>query len=56
MLGVAAGVQADNWTAEVYVDNVTDERAQLSGTFQMKRSRIAISRPLTIGLRVSMEI
>ena len=37
---------------ELYVDNVTDERAEISNTFVFDRQRVAVNRPTTIGLRV----
>ena len=30
---IRAGVSNDDWTAEVYLDNVTDKRADISNTF-----------------------
>ncbi len=40
-----------SWMAELYVDNITDERAEISNTFVFDRQRVAVIRPLTIGLR-----
>jgi len=53
MLGITAGVSDEQWTAELYVDNLTDERAQVSGNFNYDRQRISVSRPLTGGFRLS---
>ena len=42
----------DDITAELYIDNVTDERAEISNTFVFDRQRIAYIRPTTVGIRV----
>ena len=46
-----AGVSNDDWTAEVYLDNVTDKRADISNTFVFDRQRVSIIKPRTLGLR-----
>ena len=51
MLGFTAGVSNTQWTAEVYVDNLTDEAAELSMNFVNDRDRVTLARPLTGGLR-----
>ncbi|NCX59223.1 MAG: TonB-dependent receptor, partial [Rhodobacteraceae bacterium] len=33
LFNVRAGISNDDWTAEVYIDNVTDKRADISNTF-----------------------
>ena len=55
MLGVTAGVRADQWSAELYIDNLTDERAELSRSFVFDRQRVTYSRPRTIGLRLNFD-
>lgn len=55
MLGVTAGVRASEWSAELYIENLTDERAELSGSFIFDRQRITYARPRTIGVRVSYD-
>ena len=55
MLGVTAGVSADNWTAELFVDNASNERAELARSFVYDRERVTYSRPRTIGFRVSYD-
>ena len=47
-----AGITNDDLTAELYVDNVTDERAEISNTFVFDRQRVDYIRPTTIGIRV----
>ena len=38
-------------TAEFYIDNVTDTRAEISNTFVFDRQRVAYIRPMTMGIR-----
>ncbi|MCB2080729.1 MAG: TonB-dependent receptor, partial [Novosphingobium sp.] len=54
-VALSAGVKSDAWGAELYVDNLFDERAQLSGNFVYDRARIVTNRPRTIGLRLSYD-
>lgn len=51
MLGVTTGITDDNWSAELYVDNLTDERAELSRNFINDRHRVSYARPRTVGVR-----
>lgn len=51
MLGFTAGVSNSQWTAEVYVDNLTNEAAELSNNFVNDRNRVTLARPLTGGVR-----
>ena len=55
LLNLRAGITNDDWFAEVYVDNATDERAEISNTFVFDRQRVAIIRPLTMGLRYKLK-
>lgn len=50
---LAAGVAKDNWTFEVFGDNLTNKKAQTSGDFYYDRPRVVVNRPLTVGMRVS---
>jgi outer membrane receptor protein involved in Fe transport len=52
---LAAGVAKDSWTFEVYGDNLTDKRAQISGDFYYDRPRVVVNRPMTVGMRVSFQ-
>ena len=45
------GVSNDDMTLELYIDNVTDKRADISNTFVFDRQRLAIIKPRTIGVR-----
>jgi len=53
LVGLTTGVAKDNWTAEFYVENLTNEEAEVSGNAIFNRDRVTISRPRTLGLRVS---
>jgi len=55
LLGGAFGFKKDNWGLEAYVDNITDERAQIANNFIFNRERITINRPRTYGLRFSLD-
>jgi len=55
LTNIRAGVSNDDWYAEMYVDNVTDERAEISNTFVFDRQRVAVIRPMTIGLRYKLK-
>ncbi len=52
---LAYGIKAENWSAEIFGQNLTDERAQISGNFGNDRARIVTNRPTTIGLRVTFD-
>ena len=53
--GATAGISDDQWTAEVYVENLTDERAEISGNAIFNRARVTVARPRTIGLRFAYD-
>jgi outer membrane receptor protein involved in Fe transport len=53
LVGSAVGFKKDNWGLEAYVENLTDERAQITNTFVYNRERISINRPRTWGMRFS---
>ena len=50
-MDVRFGMSNDTMTAELYIDNVTDERAEISNTFVFDRQRVSYIRPTTIGIR-----
>ena len=50
-INMRAGISNDAWMAEVYLDNITDERAEINNTFVFDRQRVGIIRPTTLGLR-----
>ena len=45
------GMSNDDMTAELYIDNVTDERGEISNTFVFDRQRVSYIRPTTVGIR-----
>ena len=53
MMGITAGITGDTWGAELFVDNLTDERAELSRNFVNDRERISYARPRTMGMRLT---
>ena len=54
-MALSAGVTKDNWRVEVYGNNLSNEAAQYSGNFTYDRSRIAVARPRTYGIRVGVD-
>jgi outer membrane receptor protein involved in Fe transport len=51
----AIGAIKDNWSVELFVRNLTDERAELFYNVQDDIPRITTNRPRTIGLRVAYD-
>lgn len=51
-LGTTLGVTADQWSAELFATNLTNEYAELSNNFVFDRERVTPMRPRTIGVRV----
>ena len=54
MASVTAGVSSDSWTAELYVNNLTDERAEVSRNFVFDVRGVTYVQPRTIGVRMSV--
>ena len=54
-LGMTAGITADNWSAELFATNLTNEYAELSNNFVFDRERVTPMRPRTIGIRVGYD-
>jgi len=50
-VNVRAGVSNDMWLAEIYIDNLTDERGEISNNYVFDRMRVTYIRPTTLGLR-----
>jgi outer membrane receptor protein involved in Fe transport len=46
------GLEGDRWTGSVYVDNLTDERANLFLNNRWKVQRESVNRPRTLGVQV----
>jgi outer membrane receptor protein involved in Fe transport len=55
MVGVTAGLSSNEWSAEVFVDNLTDERAEIARSFIYDRQRVTYARPLTAGVRLTYD-
>ena len=55
LLNLSAGIQADTWSIDLFVNNATDERAQISvyepSYPSLLDSRTVTNRPRTIGIR-----
>ena len=51
IFNASAGLSKDSWTAEVFVENMFDERAELFINTQDDIARITTNRPLTGGVR-----
>jgi outer membrane receptor protein involved in Fe transport len=53
MASITAGVSADAWSAELFINNITDERAEVARNFVFDRSRVTYAQPLTFGVRAT---
>jgi len=51
---IRAGISNDSWVAEIYINNITDKRAEISNNYVFDRQRVAVIRPMTIGLRYKL--
>jgi len=51
LFNVRTGMSNDDWTAELYIDNLFDRRAEVSNTFIFDRERKSIVKPRTFGVR-----
>ncbi|MEO0589443.1 MAG: TonB-dependent receptor [Pseudomonadota bacterium] len=52
---LSVGVRGEQWKVEIFGENLTDERAQISGVYGNDRERIVVNRPLTVGVRVGFD-
>ena len=55
LVGMTAGVTLDNWSAELFADNIFDEDAELTRNFVFDVERVAYARPFTAGVRVTYD-
>ena len=53
MTGITAGVTSDTWSAELYVNNLTDERAEVARNFVFDVQSVTYVQPRTVGVRLS---
>ena len=51
-INLRAGVSNDMGLLELYIDNVTDERGEISNNYVFDVPRVTYIRPTTIGLRL----
>lgn len=56
IVNFAIGYNKDQWTAQLYVNNITDKRAQLYVNTQDHTQRVTTNRPLTVGLKLGYEM
>jgi len=55
VVNLSVGMTADTWSGEVYIDNLTDEHAEVARNFVNDRERITPMRPMTLGVRLSRD-
>lgn len=55
MANITAGVSTDKWSAELYVNNFTDERAEVSRNFVFDVQSVTYAQPRTLGVRMSFD-
>ena len=55
MLNLTTGLTADNWSAEVFWNNIADKRAEVSRNFVFDVERVTYAQPRTIGVRLSID-
>ncbi len=53
MASITAGVRAGTWDAELFINNLTDERAEVARNFVFDRTQVTYAQPLTFGVRAS---
>lgn len=54
-LAFTTGLTSDNWSVELFANNITDERGELSNNFVFDRERVTVIRPRTVGIRVGIQ-
>jgi len=55
MASITAGVTSETWSAELYINNLTDERAEVARNFVFDRTTVTYVQPRTIGVRLSLD-
>jgi outer membrane receptor protein involved in Fe transport len=53
MASITAGVGKESWDAEIYINNLTDERAEVARNFVFDRTAVTYVQPLTVGVRAN---
>ena len=54
-VNLTAGITADRWMVEAFVDNLTDEQVVTGANYVNDRERLALAPPTTAGIRVALE-
>ena len=52
MANISAGLLSELWSSELYVNNLTDKRAEVSNNFVFDVQRVTYAQPRTFGLRL----
>jgi iron complex outermembrane recepter protein len=55
-VAASLGASKDEWRMELFIDNLTDERAEIYKSANDGEQRVTTNRPRTIGLRVSYKM
>ena len=55
-LDLQVGIEADKWSGALFVDNVTDETAELFFNNRFAQQRLSINKPRTFGFRLRYRI
>jgi outer membrane receptor protein involved in Fe transport len=53
-LNLTAGIDVNNWGVDLYVNNLTDERAEITRGVGAGGNNITTNRPRTIGIKYRM--
>ena len=56
LVGLSAGLTTNDWSAELFIDNLFDAEAEISRNFVFDQERVTLARPQTFGLRVSFDL
>lgn len=54
-LNFSTGLTGENWSVEVFADNLTNERGEMANNFVFDREQVTIIRPRTVGVRVGVQ-
>ncbi len=55
MANITAGLSSDNWSAVIYVNNLTDERAEMARNFVFDVQSVTYVQPRTVGVRLNFD-
>ena len=54
-MNFTTGLTGETWSVELFANNLTNERGEISNNFVNDRERVTIIRPRTIGVRVGVQ-